>query len=277
MNLQTISRARCFGGEQLVVSHDSAVLGCEMRLGVYLPPGHTPDGDSPALIFLSGLTCTEQNVITKSGAQRYCAEHGLILIAPDTSPRGEGIADAPGYDLGQGAGFYLTATEEPWAPSYQMDRYIIEELPAIIASFTTSTRRGVTGHSMGGHGAITLALRHPGHFQSVSALAPILQPLDVPWGQKAFSAYLGSDESRWRTYDAASLIVGAQERLPILIDQGGADGFLAEQLLSERFLAAARAAGHPVELRLQEGYDHSYYFVSTFIGEHIAHAARALC
>ena len=267
---------RCFGGTQLILAHDSEVLGCEMRLGVFLPPGHQPGDDTPALTFLSGLTCTEQNVTTKAGAQRACAEHGLLFIAPDTSPRGEGVPDDPAYDLGQGAGFYLTATQAPWSSHFRMDQYILRELPAVVAQLTASTRRGVTGHSMGGHGALTLALKNPGHFQSVSALAPILQPLDVPWGHKAFSAYLGDDRAAWAQHDAASLLAGAPERLPILIDQGGADSFLAEQLRSERFLASAQAVGHPVEYRLQPGYDHSYYFVSTFIGDHVAHAARAL-
>lgn len=269
-----ISEVRCFGGQQRIIQHSSAVLGCQMRLGIFLPEGH--HADSPVLYYLSGLTCTEQNVLTKAGAQRYCAEHGVILVAPDTSPRGEDVPDDDGWDLGKGAGFYLTATQAPWAASYRMDRYIIDELPGVVAEHTASKRRGVTGHSMGGHGALVLALRNPGHFGSVSALAPILQPADVPWGEKAFSAYLGPDRSTWAEWDAASLIAGASERLPILIDQGDADGFLATQLHSERFLAAARSAGHPVTYRLQAGYDHGYYFVATFIGDHIAHAAEAL-
>jgi len=272
-----VSSSACFGGRQLVVEHASAVLGCTMRLGIFLPPGHGASDDTPALYYLSGLTCTEQNVVTKAGAQRACAAHGLLFVAPDTSPRGEHVADDPAYDLGKGAGFYLTATQEPWTPHYQMDRYIIEEVPEVVAHFTTSRRRGVTGHSMGGHGAITLALRHPGAFESVSALSPILQPLDVPWGHKALAAYLGPDRAAWAAHDAASLIADAAEKLPILIDQGGADGFLETQLESARFLAAAAAAGHPVEYRRQPGYDHGYHFVATFIDDHVAHAARALC
>lgn len=275
--LRTLSSQRCFGGTQLILAHDSAILGCEMRLAVFLPPHHTPEAARPALYFLSGLTCTEQNVTTKAGAQRACAEHGLLLIAPDTSPRGADVPDDPAYDLGQGAGFYLTATQAPWSRHFRMDQYILQELPAVVAQLTTSARRGVTGHSMGGHGALTLALKNPGHFQSVSALAPILQPLDVPWGHKAFSAYLGEDRAAWAQHDAASLLLQATERLPILIDQGDADNFLAEQLRADRFLAAAQATGHPVVYRLQPGYDHSYYFVSSFIEDHVAHAARTLC
>lgn len=266
---------RCFGGEQRVYVHASLLLGCDMRVGVYLPPG-AEGRDLPVLVYLSGLTCTEQNVITKAGAQRYCAEHGLILVCPDTSPRGDRVADDPAWDLGQGAGFYLTATRQPWAANYRMGRYVLDELPELLRPLTRSDARSITGHSMGGHGAITLALRNPGRFRSVSALAPILEPSRVPWGRKAFAAYLGDDEEAWAQWDAEHLIAEAQERLPILIDQGGDDPFLAEQLTSAAFLAAARAAGHPVTYRRQPGYDHSYYFVSSFIGDHIAHHAAAL-
>ena len=275
----TVNEYACFGGRQLVLEHASEVLGCRMRLAVYLPPGHQPDHPTPALYFLSGLTCTEQNVTTKAGAQRYCAEHNLLFVAPDTSPRGDDVPDDDAYDLGQGAGFYLSAAQAPWSTHFHMDRYIIEELPQLIAALTASPRRGVTGHSMGGHGAISLALRHPGHFQSVSALAPILQPLDVPWGQKAFSAYLGgANRDAWARHDSASLIAdtAGKEQLPILIDQGEADTFLDSQLHSERFLNNAAASNHPVRYRRQPGYDHSYYFVSTFIGDHVAHAAGFL-
>ena len=280
--LETTESHAAFGGEQRVVSFDSDVLHCPMRCGVYLPPQHAVraglDGrsDLPVLIFLSGLTCTEQNVITKGAAQRWCAEHGLIFVAPDTSPRGEDIADDEAYDLGQGAGFYLTATEAPWRDHYRMDRHILEEIPELIAAFTTSERRGVTGHSMGGHGALVLALRSPGFFRSVSAFAPILNPMAVPWGDKAFSAYLGPDRAAWQAWDATALIPDAEERLPLLIDQGAADPFLDTQLPSDAFLAAAREAGHPVTYRLQAGYDHSYYFVSTFMADHVAHHAAVL-
>ncbi len=273
--MEEIESRRCHGGWPRVLQHDSSALGGPARLGVYLPPA-AERGSCPVLYFLSGLTCTEQNVITKSGVQAWCARHGLILIAPDTSPRGEGVADDAGWDLGQGAGFYLDATREPWAPRYRMHAYVTEELPALARRFTDSDARGVTGHSMGGHGAIVLALRNPGLYRSVSAFAPILHPSAVPWGRKAFSAYLGDDRAAWARYDATALIADAPERLPILIDQGDADGFLAEQLPSASFLAAAQAAGHPVEYRLQPGYDHSYYFVSSFLEHHVAHHAAAL-
>ncbi|HHO50563.1 MAG TPA: S-formylglutathione hydrolase [Deltaproteobacteria bacterium] len=273
--MEIVASHRCHGGWQRVLQHDSRVLGCSMRLGVYLPPAAEQD-DCPVLYFLSGLTCTEQNAITKSGAQRWCAEHGLILVTPDTSPRGAGVADDEAWDLGQGAGFYLTATEPPWSEHYRMDTYVTEELPELIASFTSSHARGITGHSMGGHGAIVLALRNPGLYRSVSAFAPILQPSVVPWGIKAFTAYLGDDRGAWGAYDATSLLHGATERLPILIDQGADDDFLVEQLVSDRFLATARELAHPVERRLQPGYDHSYYFVASFLEEHVAHHAAAL-
>ncbi len=272
--MQEISSSRCFDGEQKVFAHTSAVLGCTMRLGIYLPPGG--GADRPVLTFLSGLTCTEQNTITKAGAQRYCAEHGLIFATPDTSPRGEDVPDDADWALGQGAGFYLTATQAPWSRHYRMDRYVTEELPALLRSFTTSERRGIMGHSMGGHGAIVLALRHPGLYQSVSALAPILEPATVPWGRRAFTAYLGDDASTWRAWDARFLIADAAERLPLLIDQGTADGFLDAQLHSSAFRAACAAAGHPLVYRQQAGYDHSFYFVASFMGEHVAHHAAAL-
>ncbi len=273
--MEIVERRASFGGEQRVIEHHSAVLGCTMRVGVYLPP-HWEGRDLPVLTYLSGLTCTEQNVITKGGAQQFCAQHGIILVCPDSSPRGDDVADDEGWDLGKGAGFYLTATEAPWSAHYKMDRYVIEELPALCAAFTNNPARGVTGHSMGGHGAIVLALRHPGHFRSVSAFAPILTPSAVPWGEKAFSAYLGPDRAAWAAYDATELIASSTEKLPILIDQGAADPFLETQLPSGPFLAAAHEAGHPVTYRLQAGYDHSYYFVSTFMGDHVAHHAAAL-
>lgn len=274
--MEEIEAHRCFGGWQRTYRHTSSTLGCEMRLGIYLPPAAHVQGDRPVLYFLSGLTCTEQNAMTKAGLQQWCAEHGIIAVFPDTSPRGEAVADDDAYDLGQGAGFYLTATREPWAPHYRMDAYVTEELPRLLGSFTTSEDRGITGHSMGGHGAITLALRTPGLYRSVSAFSPILEPSAVPWGQKAFRAYLGDDEVTWASYDATRLIAKAAERLPILVDQGDADPFLAEQLDARGFLAAAGAAGHPVQYHLREGYDHSYYFVSTFARAHVEHHAKAL-
>ncbi|KRD32098.1 S-formylglutathione hydrolase [Lysobacter sp. Root916] len=264
------------GGRQEVWQHDSSALGCSMRYAVYLPP-QAQHQACPVLYWLSGLTCSEQNFITKAGAQRYAAEHGLILVVPDTSPRGADVADADGYDLGQGAGFYLNATREPWAKHYRMYDYVVEELPALVdAHFPTTSARGISGHSMGGHGALTIALKNPGRYRSVSAFSPIVAPSQVPWGEKAFAAYLGEDREAWREWDATELIAQARERLPLLIDQGEADEFLSTQLKPERLRAACEKAGHPLQLRLRPGYDHSYYFIASFIGEHIAHHAAAL-
>lgn len=274
--MERIEQKACFGGWQEVWRHRSQVLGCDMTVGVYLPP-QAASGPCPVLYWLSGLTCTEQNFITKAGAQRYAAEHGVILVAPDTSPRGEDVADADGYDLGKGAGFYVNATQEPWAAHYRMYDYIVEELPALISGqWDTTGRASICGHSMGGHGALVIALKNPGRYQSVSAFSPIVAPSQVPWGHKALSAYLGEDRDSWLAWDACALIKDAQERLPLLVDQGDADGFLEEQLQSWRLQEACEAAGHPLTLRMQPGYDHSYYFIASFIGEHIAHHAAAL-
>ena len=250
-----------------------------MRFGVYRPPQLVADGlaRAPVVFFLSGLTCSEQNFITKAGAQRYAAEHGLILVAPDTSPRGEGVADDEAYDLGQGAGFYVNATEAPWAPHYQMYDYVARELPALIdAHFPSDGRRSLMGHSMGGHGALVVALKNPGMWQSVSAFAPIVAPSQVPWGHKALGAYLGPDPSVWLEWDACALVESASEKLELLVDQGAADNFLDAQLQPERLKAACDKAGHPLTLRMREGYDHSYYFIASFVGEHLAHHAKHL-
>ena len=274
--MQRIEHRACFGGWQDVYRHHSDVLGCDMTVGVYLPP-QAEHGLCPVLYWLSGLTCTEQNFITKAGAQRYAAEHGIILVAPDTSPRGDDVADADGYDLGKGAGFYVNATQQPWARHYRMYDYVAAELPALVeGNFPASGARAISGHSMGGHGALTIALRNPGRYRSVSAFSPIVAPSQVPWGEKALAAYLGDDRDAWRQHDACALIAGAGERLPLLVDQGGADEFLDTQLRPQLLQAACEAAGHPLQLRIQPGYDHSYYFVSSFIGEHIAHHAAAL-
>lgn len=274
--MERVSSSACFGGRQEVWEHQSSVLGVKMRFAVYLPPA-AEQGPCPVLWFLSGLTCTEQNVITKGGFQRDCASHGVILVAPDTSPRGEGVADDPAWDLGQGAGFYVNATEAPWAPHFRMYDYVLHELPALVAAhFPTNGRQGITGHSMGGHGALVLALRNPGRFRSVSAFAPIVAPSAVPWGEQAFGAYLGPDRAAWAAYDATALIAGAAERLPILIDQGEADPFLEGQLQPGRLVAACAAAGHPIGLRMRPGYDHGYYFVASFAADHVAHHAAAL-
>ena len=274
--MERIEQHASFGGRQEVWTHPSEALGGPTRFGVYLPPAALRGERCPVLYWLSGLTCTEQNFITKAGAQQHAAAHGLIVVAPDTSPRGAGVADDPAYDLGQGAGFYLNATQAPWAAHYRMEDYVVDELPALIEQhFPVSGRRGIFGHSMGGHGALSLALRHPGRYASVSAFAPIVAPSQVPWGQKALAAYLGEDPAAWRAHDAVALIAGARERLPLLIDQGEADEFLP-QLRPDLLRAACEAAGHPLTLRLHPGYDHSYYFIASFMGEHVAHHARAL-
>ena len=274
--MERIEHHASFGGRQEVWKHTSSALGCEMRLGVYLPPAALAGERCPVLYWLSGLTCTEQNFITKAGAQQHAAQHGLILVAPDTSPRGAAVADDPGYDLGQGAGFYLDATQAPWAPHFRMEDYVVNELPALVEQhFPATEKRAIFGHSMGGHGALTLALRHPGRYASVSAFAPIVAPSQVPWGQKVFAAYLGDDRAAWAAHDAVALVATARERLPLLVDQGEDDEFLP-QLQPELLRAACSQAGHPLTLRLWPGYDHSYYFIASFIGEHVAHHARAL-
>ena len=276
MVIERIEHRACFGGWQDVYRHESKVLGCTMNFAVYLPP-QAATQCLPVLYWLSGLTCSEQNFISKAGAQRYAAAHDVILVAPDTSPRGDDVVDAEGYDLGKGAGFYVNATQAPWSQHYRMHDYVATELPALIeANFPVNGARAISGHSMGGHGALIVALKNPGRYRSVSAFSPIVAPSQVPWGEKAFAAYLGDNRREWEAWDAAALIAGASERLPLLIDQGDADEFLATQLRPELLQAACAAAGHPLELRLQPGYDHSYYFIQSFIGEHIAHHARAL-
>jgi S-formylglutathione hydrolase len=274
--MERVEHRACFGGFQDVYQHESKTLGVTMRFGAYLPP-QARDQKLPVLYWLSGLTCTEQNFITKAGAQRYAAEHGVILIAPDTSPRGEGVADEDADDLGMGAGFYLNATQGPWDRHYRMADYIVKELPELVeAALPASDVRGISGHSMGGHGALVLSLKNPGRYRSVSAFAPIVAPSQVPWGEKAFSAYLGEDREAWKAWDATELIASATERLPLLVDQGAEDPFLEKQLRPDLLMQAAVEAGHHVELRMQPGYDHSYYFVQTFIGDHLAHHAKAL-
>lgn len=275
--MQRIEQHASFGGSQQVWKHRSEVLDCDMNVGVYLPPAALAGEKCPVLYWLSGLTCTEQNFITKAGAQQYAAEHKIIIIAPDTSPRGEGVANDDAYDLGQGAGFYLNATQAPWSAHFRMEDYVVKELPNLIEQyFPVTDARAICGHSMGGHGALTLALRHPKMYRSVSAFSPIVAPSQVPWGEKAFAAYLGEDRLAWQAHDTVELIAHASERLPLLVDQGQADEFLVKQLKPELLQAACEAAGHPLILRLHPGYDHSYYFIASFIGEHIAHHAQAL-
>lgn len=281
MAVEIMSETACFGGRQLRLKHRSEACACDMIFAVYLPPA-AANGPVPALLWLSGLTCTDENFMQKAGAQRYAAEHGMALIAPDTSPRGEGVADDPdgAYDFGLAAGFYVNATEAPFAANYQMYDYITSELPAAIAASAElpvdMTRVGISGHSMGGHGALTIALKNPGKYASVSAFAPICSPLHCPWGEKALGGYLGTDRATWADYDACDLIGRAAERLPLLVDQGDADGFLESQLKPQLLEAACEAARHPLTLRMQPGYDHSYFFIASFIGEHVAHHAAAL-
>jgi len=274
--METVKTHAVHGGELRYLRHDSTATGTPMTLSVFTPPG---EGPFPVLIWLSGLTCTEDNFTTKAGAYQAAARHGLIVVAPDTSPRGEDVANDPAYDLGQGAGFYVDATQAPWAQHFRMETYVTEELIALIdAEFATTGIRGISGHSMGGHGALTLALRHPDLFRSVSAFAPIASPTRCDWGVKAFTAYLGEDQATWADQDASLLIAAgtAQGRFDdILVDQGDADSFLTDQLKPDLLVDAAKAAGQRLTLRMQPGYDHSYFFMASFIDDHIAfHAER---
>ena len=276
MSIETLSEQACFGGVQGVYRHVSRETGTPMRFAVFTPP-QAKAGNVPVFWFLAGLTCTEENFTVKAGAQRVAAELGLMLVAPDTSPRGEGVPGDPdnAYDFGLGAGFYINATQDPWAKNYRMYSYVVDELPDLIAGFPADmTRQGICGHSMGGHGALTIALKNPDRFKAVSAFAPIVAPTQSPWGEKAFTRYLGSPEAG-RAYDATAL-VEAGARLPeVLIDQGDADKFLEAQLKPLLFAAACDKAGIPCTLRLQHGYDHSYFFISSFIADHLRwHAAR---
>ena len=279
MSLEIVSSNKSAGGWHKRYRHHSAVLGCDMVFAVYLPPQAEQGEELPVLYWLSGLTCTDENFMQKAGAHKLAAELGLIIVAPDTSPRGADVPDDPdkAWDFGLGAGFYLNAAQQPWARHYRMYDYVVQELPALIeANFPVSDRRGISGHSMGGHGALICALRNPGRYHSLSAFAPISNPSNCPWGKKAFSRYLGDERSRWREWDACALLAEATEKLPILIDQGDRDDFLESQLKPDALKAAAQAAGHPLTLRLQPGYDHSYYFIASFIDDHLRHHAAAL-
>ncbi len=278
--MEQVGENKCFGGRQLRYSHRSAVLDCQMHFSIFLPP-QAEAGPVPLVYWLSGLTCTDENFVTKAGAQRYAAELGLAIVAPDTSPRGEDVPDDPAgaYDFGLGAGFYLNATEQPWQRHYRMYDYIRDELPRLIEpAFPVDTSRvGISGHSMGGHGALVLALRNPGRFRSVTAFAPICSPMNCPWGEKALGGYLGPDRGAWRDYDSTALLATSSERLPVLVDQGDADDFLALQLHTHLLEQACAEADYPMTIRLQPGYDHSYFFIASFIGEHLAfHAERLL-
>lgn len=278
MTMENISANRSFGGWQRQYNHYSETLGCSMRFAVYLPPQVEQDESGaagkkvPVLYWLSGLTCSDENFMQKAGAHRIAAELGVAIVAPDTSPRGEDVPDDPegAYDFGLGAGFYVNATQEPWAKHYRMYDYIVNELPELVKrEFPVTDSWSISGHSMGGHGALMIALRNPGMFKSVSAFSPICNPMQVPWGQKAFSNYLGDDTETWREYDSCELIRKAKSVAPTLIDQGSDDQFLAEQLQPEQLVRAVASSGLNFELRMQPGYDHSYYFISSFIEEHL--------
>jgi S-formylglutathione hydrolase len=277
--MEQIGANRCFGGQQLRYRHSSKVLDCDMTFSVFLPP-QAESENVPLVYWLSGLTCTDENFVAKAGAQRYAAELGLAIVAPDTSPRGEGVPDDPegAWDFGLGAGFYVNATQEPWRRHYRMYDYIVDELPALInAGFPVDgSRAGISGHSMGGHGALIIALKNPGRFRSATAFAPICSPLNCPWGEKALGNYLGPDRDAWREYDTTALLAGASEQLPVLVDQGDADNFLEEQLKTHLLEQASIEAGYPMTIRMQAGYDHSYFFISSFIGEHLAFHAGCL-
>ncbi|WP_341528139.1 S-formylglutathione hydrolase [Nostoc sp. UHCC 0302] len=277
-NPKLISEFKSFGGKLGFYSHPSSTCNGEMRFAVYQPPQATQK-PVPVLYFLSGLTCTEENFMAKAGAQRYAAEYGLMLVAPDTSPRHTGISgEDDDWDFGTGAGFYVDAIEEPWRQHYQMYSYVVDELPTLMTAHfpALADKQGIFGHSMGGHGALVCAMKNPNLYKSVSAFAPITAPIRCPWGEKAFSRYLGSNKETWRAYDASELVRQVGYHSPILIDQGTADKFLAEQLLPEVFEQACAAVNQPLNLRYQEGYDHSYYFIASFIEDHIRHHAIAL-
>ena len=277
MSLEAVSENKSHGGRQLVVKHASAACRCDMTFSIFLPPQAERGGKLPVVWYLSGLTCTHANVTEKGEYRAACAELGLVFVAPDTSPRGEDVPDTEGYDFGKGAGFYVDATEEPWAQHYRMWSYVTEELPALVAAaFPVDVeRQGITGHSMGGHGALTVALNFPDRFRSVSAFAPIVAPSQVPWGEKALTGYLGDNPSAWRRHDAVALIESGARLGELLVDVGDADPFIEKELRPQLLEQACASAGIPLRLRVQPGYDHSYYFISTFMPDHLRwHAER---
>lgn len=270
MTIECLSSNKVFGGWHKQYSHQSSTVNCTMRFAIFLPPQASSNNKVPVLYWLSGLTCTDENVMQKSGIQRIAAELGIAIVAPDTSPRGEGIADDEAYDLGQGAGFYINAKQAPWNKHYQMYDYVVEELPALIeATFPVTDKRAIAGHSMGGHGALTIALKNAQRYCSVSAFSPISNPVNCPWGQKAFTAYLGDDQALWQQHDASMLMLDTKDFLPTRVDQGEADNFLEEQLKPTVLQASATQRGYPLELNIHQGYDHSYYFISSFIEQHV--------
>jgi S-formylglutathione hydrolase len=282
MTLETLSETRCFGGKMGFYRHSSSANDCDMQFSVFVPP-QAAESAVPVVTFLSGLTCTEENFMVKSGAQRIAADLGIMLVSPDTSPRGDGVPDDPDddYDFGLGAGFYLNATAEPWSRHYNMYDYVMNELqPAVFDNFPgDASRHGLTGHSMGGHGALTIGLKHPKVFKSLSAFAPICTTLHSLWGQKALRYFLGSDKSAWHEYDACEVarnVADGAQRPTILVDQGADDAYLAEQLKPDLFVAACAESGLSVQLRMHDGYDHGYYFISTFVEDHLRHHAKIL-
>lgn len=277
--VEILSSNRSSSGLHCRLKHYSTTLKCDMVIGVFLPPSVlTQDSfKAPALYWLSGLTCNDQNFLQKAGAMKLASELGLVLICPDTSPRGDNVANDAGYDLGQGAGFYVNAIEKPWSEHFHMYDYVTRELIDYCEEhLPISDQRSLSGHSMGGHGALTLAFKNPGKYRSVSAFSPICNPSQVPWGQKALQTYLGDNKESWKQHDATELVANLEERLPLLIDQGTEDEFLAEQLSTQTFADACKANNHPLDLRMQEGYDHSYFFIATFIDDHLRHHAKAL-
>ncbi|WP_042147776.1 MULTISPECIES: S-formylglutathione hydrolase [unclassified Pseudoalteromonas] len=278
MSLNNISSNKIFGGWNKQYTHASTSLNCEMRFAIYLPPQIAQGKKVPVLYWLSGLTCTDENFMHKAGAQRIAAELGMAIVAPDTSPRGEDVADDDGYDFGQGAGFYVNATQAPWNRHYHMYDYVVNELPKLIeAHFPVTQQRAISGHSMGGHGALTVALKNPENFSSVSAFSPIVNPINCPWGQKAFTGYLGKDKKTWQEYDATILMQKSEtklNKLPMLVDQGSEDNFLVEQLKPEALTEAASKVDYPLELRMQPGFDHSYFFIASFIEDHLRFHAK---
>lgn len=277
--MEQISANKIFGGQQLQLKHRADTVNCEMQFSVFLPP-QAENEKVPVLYWLSGLTCTDQNFVTKAGAQQFAAQHGVAIVCPDTSPRGEGVPDDPeqAWDFGLGAGFYVSAIQTPWSKNYQMYDYVLDELPNLVKNnfAVDDDRIAISGHSMGGHGALTIALKNPERFKSVSAFSPIVSPLNCPWGEKALGNYIGDDRSEWQQYDTCSLVGVAQDKLPALVDQGTADNFLEEQLKTELLERACEQAGYAMQIRYQEGYDHSYYFIASFIGEHVAFHAEHL-
>ncbi|MDX2319215.1 MAG: S-formylglutathione hydrolase [Moritella sp.] len=272
MTIENISNNKAFDGWHKQYTHQSKTLNCKMRFAIYLPPQASSQHKVPVMYWLSGLTCSDENFMQKAGALRIAAELGIAIVAPDTSPRGEDVADdeKQAYDLGKGAGFYVNATQAPWNKHYQMYDYVVDELPLLIEShFPVNSQRVISGHSMGGHGALVIALRNPTLYKSVSAFSPISNPKNCDWGKKAFNAYLGSDSESWNLYDATELMRGATVQIPAMVEQGSNDNFLEEQLKPNALLTVANATNYPLTFNMQEGYDHSYYFISSFIDKHI--------